>query len=47
VLLNPLLRQSMWPQVVVPLSSFGSHKPWVTLVKSIPMSHFNVTAPVP
>jgi hypothetical protein len=27
VLLNPLLRQSMWPQVVVPLSSFGSHKP--------------------
>jgi hypothetical protein len=47
VLLNPLPRQSMWPQLVVALSSFGSHTPWLTLLKSIPMSHFNVTAPVP
>jgi hypothetical protein len=27
VLLNPLPRQSMWPQLVVALSSFGSHTP--------------------
>jgi hypothetical protein len=44
---NPLPRQSTLPQLVVALSSFGSHTPWVTLVRSIPMSHFNVTAPVP
>jgi hypothetical protein len=47
VLLNPPPRQSMLPQLVVALSSFGSHTPWVTLVRSIPMFHFNVTAPVP
>jgi hypothetical protein len=47
LLLNPLPWQSMWPQLVVALSSFGSHKTWVTLVRSIPMFHFNVTAPVP
>jgi hypothetical protein len=46
VLLNPLRRQSTLPQLVVALSSFGSHTPWVTSVRSIPMSHFNVTAPV-
>jgi hypothetical protein len=34
-------------QLVVALSSFGSHTPWVTLVRSIPMSHLNVIAPVP
>jgi hypothetical protein len=47
VLLNPLPRQSKLPQLVVALSSFGSHTPCVTLVRSIPMFHFNVTAPVP
>jgi hypothetical protein len=46
VLLNPLPRQSTLPQLVVALSSFGSHTPWVILVRIIPMSHFNVTAPV-
>jgi hypothetical protein len=47
VLLNPLPRQSTLPLLVVALGSFGSHTPWVTLVRSIPMSHFNVTAPLP
>jgi hypothetical protein len=47
VLLNPLPRQSTLPLLVVALSSFGSDTPWVTLVRSIPMSHINVTAPVP
>jgi hypothetical protein len=47
VLLNPLPRQSMLPQLVVALSFSGSHTPWVTLVRSILMSPFNVTAPVP
>jgi hypothetical protein len=47
VLLNPLPRQSMGSQLVVALSSFESHTPWVTLVRSLPMSHFNVTALVP
>jgi hypothetical protein len=47
VLLNPLPRQNTLPQLVVALSSFGSHTPWVTLVRSIPMFHFNVIAPVP
>jgi hypothetical protein len=42
VLLNPLPRQSMWLQLVVALNSFGSDTPWATLVRSIPMSHFNV-----
>jgi hypothetical protein len=27
VLLNPLPRQNIWPQLVVALSSFGSHTP--------------------
>jgi hypothetical protein len=47
VLLNPLPRQSTLPLLVIALSSFESHTPWVTLVRSIPMSHFNVIAPVP
>jgi hypothetical protein len=47
VLLNPLPRQSTLLLLAVALNSFGSHTPWVTLVRSIPMSHFNVTAPVP
>jgi hypothetical protein len=47
VLLNPLPRQSTLPLLVVALSSFGSHTSWVTSVRSIPMSHFNVIAPVP
>jgi hypothetical protein len=47
LLLNPLPRQSMLPPLVVSLSSFGSHTPWVTLVRSTPMSHFNVIALVP
>jgi hypothetical protein len=47
VLLNPLPRQSMLLQLVVALSSFGSHTPGVTLVRRIPMFHFNVTTPVP
>jgi hypothetical protein len=47
VLLNPLPRQSTLPWLVVALGSFGSHTPWVILVRSILMSHFNVTAPVP
>jgi hypothetical protein len=47
VLLNPQPRQSTLPLLVVALSSFGSHTPWVTLVRSIPMFHFNVIAPVP
>jgi hypothetical protein len=47
VLLNPLPRPSMLPLPVVALSSFGSHIPWVILVRSIPVSHFNVIAPVP
>jgi hypothetical protein len=47
VLLNPLMRQSTLPLLVVSLSSFGSHTPWVTLVRSVPMSHFNVIEPVP
>jgi hypothetical protein len=47
VLLNPLSRPSMLPLLVVALSSFGFHTPWATLVRSIPMSHFNVIAPVP
>jgi hypothetical protein len=46
VLLNPLPRPSMLPLLVVALSSFGFHTPWVTLVRSIPMFHFNVIAPV-
>jgi hypothetical protein len=37
VLLNPLPRQSTLPQLVVALNSFGSHTPWVTLVRSIHM----------
>jgi hypothetical protein len=32
---------------VVALSSFGFHTPCVSLVRSIPMFHFNVIAPVP
>jgi hypothetical protein len=47
VLLNPLPKQSTLLLLVVALSSFGSHTPRVTLVKCIPMSHFNVIAPVP
>jgi hypothetical protein len=47
VLLNPLPRPSMLPLLVVALSSFRFHTPWVTLVRSIPMSHFNVIALVP
>jgi hypothetical protein len=47
VLLNTLPRQSTLLELVVALSSFRSHTPWVTLVRSIPMSYFNVTAPVP
>jgi hypothetical protein len=47
VLLNPLPRQSTLPLLVVALSSFGFHTPSVTLVRSIPMSHFNVIAPMP
>jgi hypothetical protein len=43
VLLNPLPRQSTLPQLVVALSSFGSHTPWVTLVGSILMSHLQRT----
>jgi hypothetical protein len=46
VFLNPLPMQSMLPHLVVALSSFGSHTPWVTLVRSIPMFHFNVIAQV-
>jgi hypothetical protein len=47
VLHNPLPRTSTLPLLVVALSSFGFHTPWVTLVRSIPVSHFNVIAPVP
>jgi hypothetical protein len=47
VLPNPLPRQSTLPQLVVALSSFGSHTLWVTLVRSILMFHFIVIAPVP
>jgi hypothetical protein len=47
VLLNPLPRQSTLPLLVVALSSFGLHTPLVTLVRSIPMFHFNVIALVP
>jgi hypothetical protein len=46
VLLNLLPRPSMFSLLVVALSSFGFHTPWVTLVRSIPMSHFHVIAPV-
>jgi hypothetical protein len=46
VLLNPLPRQSMLPQLVVALISFESHSPWVTLMRSIAMFHFNVTTQV-
>jgi hypothetical protein len=38
VLLNPIPRQSTLPQLVVALSSFGSHTPWVTLVRVYPCS---------
>jgi hypothetical protein len=47
MLLNPLTRQSTLLLLVVALSSFGSHIPWVTLLRSTPMSHFNVIAQVP
>jgi hypothetical protein len=47
VLLNPQPRQSILLQPIFALRSFGSHTPRVTLVRSIPMFHFNVTAPVP
>jgi hypothetical protein len=47
VWLNPLPRQSMWPQLVVALNSFGSYTPRVILVWNTPTSQFNVIAPVP
>jgi hypothetical protein len=47
VLLSPLPRQSKLPLLIVALSSFGFHTLCVILVRSIPMSHFNVIALVP
>jgi hypothetical protein len=47
VLLNQLPKPRMLPLLVVALSSFGFHTPLVSLVRSIPTSHFNVIAPVP